>query len=77
MRVAGDDALDAERAERLGQRRRELPEQHLVADPAHALAGRAFGGAEDAEADAARCRMRTKARAIFWPRGSNDIAEPT
>jgi hypothetical protein len=22
-------------------------------------------------------RMRTNARAIFWPRGSNDIAEPT
>ena len=27
-------------------------EQHLVADPAHALAGRPFGGAEDGEANA-------------------------
>ena len=50
VRVAGDDALDAELAERLRQRRRELLEQHLVADPSHAFAGRSLACAEDAEA---------------------------
>ena len=52
MRIAGDDARGADLGERGDEAARQLLEQHLVADPPDALAGRAFARAEDAEAHA-------------------------
>ena len=58
VRVAGDDARDAEPVERADQRRRQLLEQHLVAGAAHAFAGRRFGCAEYGELDAGLAQDR-------------------
>ncbi len=53
--------------ERGDQRGRELLEQHLVARAAHALAGRRFGGAEDAHLDARRLHHPHERRGDLLP----------
>ena len=52
VRVAGDDADDAEAVQLRHEVVRQLLEQHLVAGAAHAFAGRRLGRAQNAEPDA-------------------------
>jgi len=77
VRVARDDAFHAEVVQRLDQCGGQLLEHHLVAKAAHALAGGTLLRARMPSLMPAACATRTKARAIFCPRGSKEEAEPT